>query len=79
MVDIQANAIKQAKESRNALVIYMESYPLGDPIWQLLADALVDSKIEGYLAGLDVITDHKEMSAYERGYLEGREDISERS
>jgi hypothetical protein len=74
MIDIQANAIAQAKKSRNALVLHMEMFSLGDPIWQLLADALVDSKIEGYLAGLDAITDHKEMSAYERGYLEGRED-----
>lgn len=78
MIDIQANAIKQARKSRNALVIHMESYPLGDPIWQLLADALVDSKIEGYLAGLDANIDTQELSAYERGYLEGREDSSER-
>jgi len=74
MTEVYIEAEQRARKSRNRLADHLEFMPLEDEVWKLIADALVDSRIEGYLAGIDIKEHHVEMAAYERGYLEGRQD-----
>lgn len=74
MSETHTEAMQRAMDSRNRLADHLETTPLNDGVWKLIGEALVDARIEGYLAGLDAVTDFKELAAYSRGYIEGKHD-----
>jgi len=72
--DVYQLALANAKQSRQKLVAGVERIPQASELWRLIASALVDTRIEGYLCALQDITDKIELQAYHRGYLAGLED-----
>ena len=71
MNTVYSEALARAKDSRAKLIGHLETLTNDDAIYPLLFRALIDSKIEGTLLGIDMVKDKVELEAYERGYVEG--------
>jgi hypothetical protein len=67
-------AAQNAQRSHDALITHLENKPWNDPIFKLIANALIDTRIEGFLSGMDLVSDNVQLDAYSRGYADGLED-----
>ena len=71
MNTVYSDAVQRAKQSRAALLAHLDTIIQDDELYPLLFRAIIDSKIEGTLLGIDMVRDKVHLEAYERGYVEG--------
>lgn len=67
-------AAQNAQRSHDALIEHLENLPWNSPVFKLIANALIDTRIEGFLSGMNLVSDNIQLDAYSRGYADGLED-----